>query len=111
MGTLYKDKLIHIRQLYEEFFQKEFFPERIRKKKDILIVNISLMKIVSFIIIILLLVISPWDSLAGTRTQSDERFGSGTLHCGQVLRGSLPLLSPSFMIWCGKIWYRLTGGT
>jgi len=32
--------------------------------------------------------------LAGTRTQSGNRYGSGTLHPGQVLRGRLPLLSP-----------------
>jgi hypothetical protein len=31
---------------------------------------------------------------AGTRAQSDDRYGSGTLHPGQVLRGSLPLFSP-----------------
>jgi hypothetical protein len=34
--------------------------------------------------------------LAGTRAQSGNRYGSGTLHSGQVLRGSLPLLSPVF---------------
>jgi hypothetical protein len=31
---------------------------------------------------------------AGTRAQSGDQYGSGTLHPGQVLRGSLPLLSP-----------------
>jgi len=31
---------------------------------------------------------------AGTRVQSGDWYGSGTLHPGQVLRGSLPLLSP-----------------
>jgi hypothetical protein len=30
---------------------------------------------------------------AGTRAQSGDRYGSGTLHPGQVLSGSLPLLS------------------
>jgi hypothetical protein len=34
--------------------------------------------------------------LAGTRAQSCDRYGSGTLHLGQVLGGSLPLLSPTF---------------
>ena len=34
--------------------------------------------------------------LAGTRTQSGDRYGSGTLHPGQVLRGRLPLLPPAF---------------
>jgi len=33
---------------------------------------------------------------AGTRAQWGDRYGSGTLHPGQVLRGSLPLLSPAF---------------
>ena len=33
--------------------------------------------------------------LAGTRVQSCDRYGSGTLHPGQVLGGSLPLLSPT----------------
>jgi hypothetical protein len=31
---------------------------------------------------------------AKTRAQSDDWYGSGTLHPGQILRGSLPLLSP-----------------
>ena len=34
--------------------------------------------------------------LAGTRAQSSDRYGSGTLHPRQVLGGSLPLLSPAF---------------
>ena len=32
--------------------------------------------------------------MAGTRAQSYDRYGSGTLQPGQVLGGSLPLLSP-----------------
>jgi len=31
-----------------------------------------------------------------TRVQSGDWYGSGTLHHGQVLRGSLPLFSPAF---------------
>ena len=34
--------------------------------------------------------------LEGARAQSCDRYGSGTLHPGQVLGGSLPLLSPAF---------------
>jgi len=34
--------------------------------------------------------------LAGTRAQSCGRYGSGKLHPGQVLGGSLPFLSPAF---------------
>ena len=34
--------------------------------------------------------------LAGTRAQLCDRYGSGPLHPGQVLEGSLPLLSPAF---------------
>ena len=34
--------------------------------------------------------------MAGTRAQSCDRYGSGTLHPGQVLGGSLSLLSPAF---------------
>jgi len=34
--------------------------------------------------------------LAETRAQSGDWYGSGTLHPGKVLRGSLPLLSPAF---------------
>jgi hypothetical protein len=45
---------------------------------------------------LLLVVFSPRASLAGTRAQSRDRYGSGTLHPGQVLRGSLPLISPAF---------------
>ena len=33
---------------------------------------------------------------AETRVQSGDWYSSGTLHPGQVLRGSLPLLSPAF---------------
>ena len=33
---------------------------------------------------------------AETRVQSGDWYGSGTLHPGQVLRGSLPLLCPAF---------------
>ena len=33
---------------------------------------------------------------AETRAQSGDWYGSGTLHPGQVLRDSLPLLSPAF---------------
>jgi hypothetical protein len=33
----------------------------------------------------------------GTRAQSGDWYGSGMLHPGQVLRGSLPLLSPFVM--------------
>jgi hypothetical protein len=34
--------------------------------------------------------------LAGTRARSGDRYGSGTLHSRQVLRGSLPLLPSAF---------------
>ena len=34
--------------------------------------------------------------LAGTRAQSCDWYDSGTLHPGQVLGGSLPMLSPAF---------------
>jgi len=33
-----------------------------------------------------------------TRAQSGDWYGSGMLHPGQVLRGSLPLLSPAFRL-------------
>ena len=32
--------------------------------------------------------------MVGTRAQSCDRYGSGTLHPGRVLEGSLPLLFP-----------------
>ena len=34
--------------------------------------------------------------LAGTRAQSGDQYGSGTLHSRQFIRGRLPLLSPAF---------------
>ena len=34
--------------------------------------------------------------MAGTRAQSGDRYGSGTLHSRQFLTGRLPLLSPAF---------------
>ena len=37
--------------------------------------------------------------MAGTRAQSGDRYGSGTLHSRQFLRGRLPLLSPAFRHW------------
>jgi len=41
--------------------------------------------------------IQPWrPGLAGTRVQSCDRYGSGTLHPGHVPGGSLPLHSPAF---------------
>jgi hypothetical protein len=47
------------------------------------------------IYLLLLLLFSPWASLA--KPQSGDRYGSGTLHSRQVLlRGSFPLLSPTF---------------
>ena len=36
---------------------------------------------------------------ADNRVQSGDWYGSGTLHPGQVLRGSLPLLSPAFQMF------------
>ena len=46
-------------------------------------------------LIIIIIIIHPLGLVwAGTRAQAGDRFGSGTLHPGQVLRSSLPLLSP-----------------
>jgi hypothetical protein len=39
---------------------------------------------------------------AETRAQSGDWYGSGTLHPGQILRGSLPLLSPVSQIYKRK---------
>ena len=41
--------------------------------------------------------------LAGTRAQSCDRCGSGTLHPAQVLGGGLPLLSPDSISYFMKI--------
>jgi len=40
--------------------------------------------------------IQPLGRFGGNQTQSGDRYGSDTLHPGQVLRGRLPLLSPAF---------------
>jgi len=37
-----------------------------------------------------------WPIWAETRLQSGDWYDSGTLHPGQVLRGSMPLLSSAF---------------
>ena len=51
-----------------------------------------MMMMVIMIMIIIYSALGPvW---AGTRAQSGDRYDSGTLHSGQVLRGSLPFLSP-----------------
>ena len=44
---------------------------------------------------------------AETRAQSGDCNGSGTLHPGQVLRGSLPLLSPIYIYIYGSAIYLL----
>ena len=41
---------------------------------------------------------------AETRFQSGDWYGSGMLHPGQLLRGSLPLLSPPVYIHTQKRW-------
>jgi hypothetical protein len=61
---------------------------------------------VNFDLVILLSVFSPWSSLTGTRAQSGDRYGSGTLHSEQVLRGSLPLLSPVDLVMQRKFFYQ-----
>jgi len=35
---------------------------------------------------------------AETKAESNDWYGSGMLHPGQVLRGSLPLLSPVYQV-------------
>jgi hypothetical protein len=40
---------------------------------------------------------------AETRAQSGDCYGSGTLHPGQILRGSLPLLSPNEYLLVQKL--------
>jgi len=40
--------------------------------------------------------------LAGTRAKSCDQCGSGTVHPGQVLGGSLPLLSPPLYLYTIK---------
>ena len=54
-----------------------------------------------YIIIIIIIIIGIQPLLgpvwAETRAQSGDWYGSGTLHTGQVLRGSLPLLSPIYI--------------
>ena len=53
--------------------------------------------IVQTLVFISFISIQSWrPGLTGTRAQSCDRYGSGTLHPGQVLGGSLPLLSPTF---------------
>ena len=53
--------------------------------------------IIIIIINIIIIGIQPLGPVwAETRFQSGDWYGSGTLHPGQVLRGSLPLLSPAF---------------
>jgi hypothetical protein len=48
------------------------------------------------VIIIIIIIIQPfWAGLAGTRVQSGDRYGSGTLRSRQLLRGRFSLLSPA----------------
>jgi hypothetical protein len=55
-----------------------------------------LLLLLLLLLLVVVVVFSPWAGLAGTRAQSGDRDGSGMLHSRQVLRGSLPLLSPAF---------------
>jgi hypothetical protein len=48
---------------------------------------------IALLLLLLLLLFSPW---AGFWQKPGDRYGSGALHFGQVLTGSLPLLSPAF---------------
>ena len=74
---------------------KDSFPNNFPCLK--IIPNIAAeIKCVMHLLFIHSLVFSPQAGLAGTRTQAGDRYGSGTLHPGQVLRGRLPLLSPAF---------------
>jgi hypothetical protein len=41
-------------------------------------------------LVVVVVIFSPWTSLG----RKQNRYGSGTLHPGQVLRGSLPLIPP-----------------
>jgi uncharacterized membrane protein YqiK len=62
----------------------------------LLLLLLVVVVVVVVVVLVLVLVFSPWAGLAGTRAQSGDRYGSGTLHSRQVLRGSLPLFSPTF---------------
>jgi hypothetical protein len=57
-----------------------------------------LLLLVVVVVVVVVVVFSLWAGLAGTRAQSGDRYDSGTLHSGQVLRGSLPLLSPALYV-------------
>ena len=101
---------LHFRQhcyLLKLFFVKNvFFYERNDKNKVYRhqCRNTSLIKMYDKILSVVLQIIHSFihqysaleAGLAGTRAQSCDRYGSGTLHPGQVLGSSLPLLSPAF---------------
>jgi hypothetical protein len=61
--------------------------------QQIYILHIAYVYIYTLVVVVVVLVaLGPvW---AGTRAQSGDWYGSGTLHPGQVLRGGLPFLSP-----------------
>jgi hypothetical protein len=44
------------------------------------------------------LIFNPWSILVGTRAQSGDRYGSGTLHSGQVLRSRFHCFPPHFHV-------------
>jgi fatty acid desaturase len=51
----------------------------------LLVVVVVVVVVVLVLVLVLVLVFSPWASLGRTRAQSGDRYGSGTLHPGQVL--------------------------
>ena len=64
-----------------------------KKAKD---ENKALSQHSSFLVLIIISIQPEGRFLAGTRAQSGDRYGSGTLHSRQFFRGRLPLLSPAF---------------
>jgi hypothetical protein len=89
---LYKSEIVQVREcLYSLLFD----PVSWRNKGKLAVQNNSASYTSKCVILLLLLAFSPWAGLAGTRAQSGDQYGSGSLHSRQVLRGSLQLLSPA----------------
>jgi hypothetical protein len=61
-----------------------------------ILLSLLLLLLLVVVVVVVVVVFSLWVGLAGTRAQSGDRYGSGTLRSRQVLRGRLSLLSPAF---------------
>jgi hypothetical protein len=91
-NVLYSSKWHH--DVHKDFAFASFF-HSVGAEAFCLLLCYALWKLV---VVVVVVVFNPWANLGRNQSQSGDRYGSGTLHPGQVLKGSLPLLSPLWKV-------------